>query len=275
MRPFEGRVAVVTGAASGIGRAVALRLAARGCDLAICCDSNVQGLGETASGIEQLGRQVSTHQVDVSDRDAVYAFARDVLKEHGRVEILVNNAGVGMVSPIETMEYTDFEWLVNINFWGYVYCTKAFLPHLRKHESHIANVSSVWGIWAAPAQAAYSVSKFAVRGFTEALSQELAQTRTSVSVVIPGGVRTDIVRNSRYRSGAGNLSDPQAATKLFDRLAMTSPEDAARIIVCGMERRKRRILVGPDAYLIDGLQRLFPSAYQSIFPRVLEFLNRE
>jgi len=273
MSKVARRVAVVTGAASGIGRAVALRLAARGCDLAICCDSNLEGLGETAEGIDRLGRRATTHQVDVADRDAVRVFAGEVIRDHGRVQILVNNAGVGLVAPIETMEPSDLEWLLRINFWGQIYCTQAFLPHLLEHESHIANVSSVWGICAAPAQSAYSISKFAIRGFTEALCQELAKTPISVSLVLPGGIRTDIARKARYRAGAGSLSDPVTAARLFDRVAMTSPERAARIIVRGIERRKRRILVGPDAYLLDGLQRLLPSGYRYILPLVHSWLE--
>ncbi len=265
MRNLKNKTAVVTGAASGIGRAVALRLAKEGCDLAICCDKNLAGLEKTAEEIRKLERRVSTHQLDVADRKKVYEFAEQVIAEHGNVHVLVNNAGVALITPIKDMEYEDFEWVMNINFWGMVYCTKAFLPELSKHESHIANVSSVWGFLAAPTQGAYTCSKFAIRGFTETLSQELSATKTSVSGVFPGGVKTDIARNARFKAGAGILPDKQAAIKMMDAVARTSSEKAAKIIVSGIKKKKRRILVGLDARVLDMTQRIFPSLYQKVF----------
>jgi len=260
---------VVTGASSGIGRAVAIELARRGCHLAICCANNIGGLAETAAEIRIQGRRVTSRRVNIAERREVEGFSEQVAQDHGRVDILVNNAGVGLIGPVADMSLEDFEWLMQINLWGAVYTTKAFLPLLLSQDSHIVNVSSLWGVLAVPGQAAYSTSKFALRGFTESLCQELQGTGVGLSLVIPGAVKTDIARNARFSAGIGPITNRRAAIKLMDRVSLTSPERAARIIVRGIEKNRRRVLIGPDAYLLDLLQRLFPSGYQTLTSFVL------
>ncbi|MFH2100156.1 MAG: SDR family oxidoreductase, partial [Pseudomonadota bacterium] len=200
MWDIRGKVAVVTGAASGIGRETAILLAQEGCELAIS-DVDMEGLEETVQKVKQAGAKVSAARLDVSDKEAFYEYASKVIEDHGSVQIVVNNAGVALTATIEEMEYEDFEWLFNINFWGMVYGTKAFLPHLKKNDAaHVVNISSVFGLWAIPTQGAYNCSKFAIRGFTEALGQELAGSGVTVSSVHPGGIRTNIARKARFKS---------------------------------------------------------------------------
>jgi NAD(P)-dependent dehydrogenase (short-subunit alcohol dehydrogenase family) len=262
MKTFRGRVAAVTGAGSGIGRALAGELAARGAHLALA-DINEAGLAETVMLCEGAGAKITSHRVDVADRDAVYAWADQVVADHGRVNLIFNNAGVGLAATIEGMSYEDFEWLMSINFWGMVYGTKAFLPHLKAAgEGHVINLSSVFGLVSVPGQAAYNAAKFAVRGFTDALRMELQMQGSPVSctTVHPGGVKTNIARNARVDpSVAATLSSPGAAADEFEKLARTSPESAARQILAGVQRDRRRVLVGPDATVIDLISR-FPAA---------------
>lgn len=261
-------VAVVTGAASGIGRALAVRLAEEKLAGLAISDWNEEGLKETAELLAKFDVPVSTHVVDVSRLDQVTQFADEVVEKHGRATHLVNNAGVGLLGTFEHISLEDFEWLMGINFWGVVYCTKTFLPLLRKEESaHIINVSSVFGFIAPDEQSAYCSAKFAVRGFTEALRHEMAGTNVSVSCVHPGGIRTNIVRNSRV--GAETPTEwKQQGTKLFDRLARTSPEEAANVIVGGIKSRNTRILIGSDAKAISIISRLFPKKYLGILERL-------
>jgi NAD(P)-dependent dehydrogenase (short-subunit alcohol dehydrogenase family) len=249
-----GNVAVITGAGSGLGRALALRLAERRCVLALA-DINETGLNETCGQVDLAGAACSSHVVDVASRAAVEAFA-DVAAQHGPVNLLINNAGVTLVDEAENMVYEDFEWVMQINFWGVVYGTKAFLPALRRADAaHIVNLSSLFGLVGMPLQSAYNASKFAVRGFTEALKIELAGSHIGVSCVHPGGIKTGIGRNSRIRDVP--LSEPSdEIIRKFEQLAMTSPDKAAAAIIRGIEKRRRRILVGPDARVIDWIARL-------------------
>lgn len=266
MKELRDKIAVVTGAAQGIGRETALVLAREGCHLALC-DLDMEGLEETARLARGFGRKAITRKVDTSDRDGVYAFAEEVGEAFGGVDILVNNAGVALTSGIREMEYEDFEWVMNINFWGMVYGTKAFLPLMEgRPEGHLVNISSVFGLWAIPTQAAYNCSKFAIRGFTEALGMELSGTGIRVTSVHPGGIRTNIARNSRFRSCESPAPNKDEAVKMFDKMAATSASDAAKAIVNGIKRNKRRVLIGKDAYIMDFTQRLFPSLYQKIIP---------
>jgi NAD(P)-dependent dehydrogenase (short-subunit alcohol dehydrogenase family) len=259
MKTFRGRVAAVTGAGSGIGRALARELAARGAHLALA-DIDEGGLAETVMLCQGSGTKITSQRVDVADRDAVYAWADQVVADHGRVNLIVNNAGVGLAATVEAVSYEDFEWLMGINFWGVVYGTKAFLPHLKAAgEGHIVNLSSVFGLISVPGQAAYNAAKFAVRGFTDALRMELEMEGSPVSctTVHPGGVKTNIARNARVDpSMLAGLSSPGAAADEFDKLARTSPESAARQILLGVTRGRRRVLVGPDAAVIDLVSRL-------------------
>ena len=267
MKRLSHRVAAITGAASGIGRALAVNLATAGCRLAIC-DLNEEGLDQTARLAQAAGAdEVITSLVDVSKRDAVYAWKDEVIEHFGECHIIINNAGVSLRATVEDMDYDDFQWLMDINFWGVVYGTKAFLPHLKEaEEGHIVNISSIFGIIGVPTQSAYNASKFAVRGFTESLREEMLAEGTNVGVssVHPGGIKTDIVRNGRIRE-MRQFHDVQDLVEQFDNeMARTTAEQAAAVIVKGMQKKSARILVGTDAKLIDRLQRSMPSADQDL-----------
>ncbi len=259
---FDGRTFAITGAASGIGRALALHLASLGSDVAIC-DVNERELEVTARDVERRGQRASVEVVDVSDREAVHAFAARAIEEHGRVDGVINNAGVSVTDQAATMSYEDLDWIVGINLWGVVHGTKAFLPHLLDNrDGWVVNVSSVFGIIAVPGQSAYNLTKFAVRGYTESLRQELDGTGVTAICVHPGGVKTNIVRASRHHDEA---MDKDEAVRRFDaQLARTSPEDAARTIVDAMSRRAPRALVGADARVIDVVQRVAPVGYAAL-----------
>jgi short-subunit dehydrogenase len=268
VKSFNGRVAAITGAGSGIGRALALELAQRGSHLALS-DVNEGSLRDTAASCEPFGGNVTSATVDVANREAVYAWADAVVRDHGKVNLIFNNAGVGLASTLEGVSYDDFEWIFGINFWGVVYGTKAFLPYLRASaEGHVINISSVFGITAAPTNGSYNATKFAVRGFTEALRQELELMKAPVSAtcVHPGGIRTNIARAARYsKSIDGFLArDGQASREAFEKLCMTSAGQAARIILKAVLRNRRRVLVGLDAYLIDLLVRIAPAGSQRL-----------
>lgn len=267
MTQLNGKVAAITGAGSGIGRALAVALAAEGCDLALS-DVNELGLQETVQQLQGRGVCVHSQKLDVADRDAVYAWADAVAAHFGRVNMIFNNAGVSVSETIESMRYDNFEWLMNINFWGVVYGTKAFLPHLKASgEGHVINVSSVFGMIGVPTQSAYNAAKFAVKGFTECLREEMAISGYPVNVtcVHPGGIKTNIVRSSRIGNVAGmGPSEKQHAAKMFDAMARTSPDEAARVILNGVRRNSPRVLIGMDARLIDSVQRLLPTGYQNL-----------
>jgi NAD(P)-dependent dehydrogenase (short-subunit alcohol dehydrogenase family) len=272
MKTFRGRVAAVTGAGSGIGRALARELAARGAHLALS-DINEATLAETVMLCEAAGAaaKITSQRVDVADRDAVYAWADQVVADHGHVNLIFNNAGVALAASIEAMSYEDFEWLMSINFWGVVHGTKAFLPHLKAAgEGHVINMSSVFGLISVPGQAAYNAAKFGVRGFTDALRMELELNPCGVSctTVHPGGVKTNIARNARVDpSVAATLSHPDAAADEFDKMARTTPQSAARQILLGVTRDRRRVLVGPDAAVIDLVSRLPAAASQRLIEK--------
>jgi len=264
METFEDKVAAISGAGSGIGRSLARELAGRGAHLALC-DIDEDGLAETVALCEGSGVKVTSQRVDVADRAAVEAWADRVVAEHGRVNLVFNNAGVACGATVEGVSYEDFEWLMNINFWGVVYGTKAFLPHLvASGDGHIVNMSSVFGLISVPAQSAYNSSKFAVRGFTDALRMELEAARNGVSAttVHPGGVKTNIARNARMDEA---VMGRDAAD--FDKIAMTTPDKAARLILAAVQKNKRRVLIGPDAKFIDFVSRLPAGLYQSVLAR--------
>jgi butyryl-CoA dehydrogenase len=268
VRSFRGRVAALTGAASGIGQALARELASRGTDLALA-DIDETRLSTTVRLCEDAARpgvKITPDLVDVANRDEVYAWADKVVEDHGRVNLIFNNAGVALGATVEAMSYADLEWLMGINFWGVVYGTKAFLPHLKAAgEGHVVNISSVFGLVSVPAQSAYNAAKFAVRGFTDALRMELEIEGAAVSctTVHPGGIKTNIAWNARlddsvtaFAGGGDNIRQD------FDRLARTSPEKAARQILTAVERDRRRVLIGPDAKVIDLISRLPAGLYQ-------------
>ena len=260
-------VVVITGAASGIGRALALRLAREPIAGIAIADVNAEALAETEKLIGDANLKVTTHRVNVAEEAEMRAFADEVANLHGRVTHVINNAGVALGGAVGEVSLDDIRWLMNINFWGVVYGTKLFLPHLEKEKSaHIVNFSSLYGIIAPPGQAAYCASKFAVRGFTEALRHELEGTSVSVSVVHPGGVKTNIANNAKIGEGV-NLTEKELAerkAKMNQNLSRTTPERAAEIIVGGIKARNPRIVIGTDARLLSQIARLFPRRYFSL-----------
>jgi NAD(P)-dependent dehydrogenase (short-subunit alcohol dehydrogenase family) len=257
MSRFAGRTAVVTGAASGIGRALAWELAVRGAVLAIS-DVDDAGLVETATRARQMGATLRCDRLDVTDREAVLRYA----DTFDGVHLLINNAGVAFTGDVLELGFSDLERVMDVDFWGVVNGTKAFLPRLiASGDGTLVNVSSVFGLLAAPSQSAYNAAKFAVRGFTEALRQEMlvAGHPVRVTCVHPGGIKTAIARNA----GAAHGRDAAAFSGYFDRrLARTSPERAARTILRAAERGRSRVLVGPDARVLDVLVRLAGPGYQ-------------
>jgi len=259
----KGGVAVITGAASGIGAELARQLAAKGCDLALA-DRNAEALAAVAAEARAKGVKVSEHVLDVADKAALAALPAAVLAEHGRVTLLINNAGVALMGRFDQAPLADFEWLMDINFWGPVRLTHAFLPVLLKQpKAHVVNLSSVFGLCAPPGQAPYVASKFAVRGFSEAVRHELDGTNVGLTVVHPGGVRTNIANSARIPStidqGLG-----REATQAFNTMLRTSAASAAATIIRGIERQSPRVLIGPDAKAIDIVQRLMPARYWSL-----------
>ena len=269
MKITRGKVGAITGAGSGIGRALALELARRGCALALS-DIDAVRLAETVSQAQGLGAQVTGHTLDVSDRAAVFSWAAQCRATHGSINIIFNNAGVALTSMTGDTEPADFEWLMSINFWGVVHGTQAFLPHLRASgDGHVVNISSLFGIMGMPMSSAYNASKFAVRGFTEALRMELDLEGGCVSAtcIHPGGVGTNIAMASRIdpavlqKWGVDEKSHRQRVNKM---LQVTTPGSAAKQIITGVERNARRVLVGPDARRMDFLTRVLGAGYQSL-----------
>lgn len=259
-------VAVVTGAGSGIGRGLALRLAEMGSAVALA-DMDEAGLMETAASLGAKQAAVTTHVVDVADEEAVRSFADDVVARHGRVTLLINNAGVALFGTFEELSVEDLRWLIGVNFWGVVYGMKYFLPVLkRERRGHIVNLSSVFGIVAPAGHSAYAASKFAVRGISEAVRHELAGTNVGLSVVHPAGVKTSIARKARLGAGAPVVKREEGIAEL-DRVAKSSAGEAADRILRGVERGEPRILIGGDAWRIDWMQRLMPGTYWKLMMR--------
>jgi NAD(P)-dependent dehydrogenase (short-subunit alcohol dehydrogenase family) len=263
------RVAVITGAGGGIGRGIALALSRRSCHLALV-DVSAAGLSETAAMIR--GVSVSTHQLDVTDRAACLSLPTRVLAEHGRIDLLVNNAGVAIGGTFEQVDESDFDWLMEVNFHAVVRLTRAFLPLLKKSDqARIVNVSSLFGLIAPPGQTAYSAAKFAVRGFSESLRRELEEAGSSVGVTVvhPGGINTDIARNARPPRHVTNEQASLLATERdrFQKFLRLSPLKAGEIIVAGVKRQKARVLVGSDAKFSALVERLMPVGYWNIIKR--------
>jgi len=263
MKSLEKKVAVITGAASGIGRSLALALAREGCFLALA-DYNKKGLDETVLMVKDAGGVAMSQVVDVANRSQVERFAAAVIKKFKQADIVVNNAGVTLFGRLDDVSYREFEWIMGINLWGVVYGTRAFLPHLRNRpEAWVVNLSSAFGLVGVPSQTTYCATKFAVRGFTESLQRELKDTPITAISVHPGGIKTNIAYNARFTSGFGKDANKKFARR-FDRMAKTSADQAAGAIVYAIKRKKRRLLIGADAKLIDIVQRIFPSFYGRI-----------
>jgi short-subunit dehydrogenase len=258
-----GKIAVITGAGSGIGRALALQLNREGCELHLS-DINTETLAETAGLLERADVAVNTRVLDVADKHAVHSWARDIAGERGHVDIVVNNAGVGYGATVAETDYEHLEWLLNITLWGVIYGTLAFLPLLQQSaQGHLVNVSSVFGIIAVPGQSAYNAAKFGVRGFTEALRHEMAGTNVHVCCVHPGGIRTNIARDSR--GGDPDISREER-DRLFEQMAPTTAESAAAQIVRAIEKQQKRLLIGRDAKYVSLMSRLFPVNYLRFIP---------
>ncbi|MCV7411756.1 acetoin dehydrogenase [Mycobacterium florentinum] len=264
MQGFAGKIAVVTGAGSGIGQALAVELGRSGAGLAIS-DVNTEGLAQTEEQLKAIGAPVKTDRLDVTEREAFLAYA-DAINEHfGKVNQIYNNAGIAFTGDIEVSQFKDIERVMDVDFWGVVNGTKAFLPHLiASGDGHVINISSVFGLFSVPGQAAYNAAKFAVRGFTEALRQEMwvAGHPVKVTTVHPGGIKTAIARNATAVEGL----DAAELAKVFDKkMASTTPEKAAQVILEGVRKNKARVLVGTDAKVLDAVVRLTGPGYQRLF----------
>ncbi|MBV1883195.1 MAG: SDR family NAD(P)-dependent oxidoreductase [Pseudomonadales bacterium] len=276
MKNLSNKVAAITGAASGIGQALALSLAKEGCHIAIT-DINAVGLKETVKLAESFGVKVTSQTLDVADREAMEAWAKQVDKDHGGVNIVINNAGVALSATVEDMAYDDFEWIMGINFWGVVYGTKAFMPYLKQaDEAHIINISSVFGIISVPTQSAYNAAKFGVRGFTESLRQELEISGSNISctTIHPGGIKTNIAKSARVTDTDIMKIDKDAMAADFEKIAATTAEGAAKAIIKGLKQNKRRVLIGADAKVIDLFQRFLPTSYQKVLSTSVKIGNK-
>lgn len=270
MSHYKNKVAVITGAASGIGHALATKLAQQGCHLALV-DRNLEGLNLVKLEAEKLGVRCLIKNVDVSNSEDFQSFATSVVTEFGTVDLLFNNAGVSLIDSVANQSLEDFHWLMNINFWGVVHGVNAFLPILRESpNAHIVNVSSLFGLLALPLQSAYNASKFAVRGFTESLKMEMAGTNVSVHCVHPGGIKTNITNNAKVSTA--NVEKSKIIAD-FNKHAKTTSEQAADVILQGIDKNKRRILIGSDAKLLDRIVRWFPNTYEKILGFEKEVIN--
>jgi short-subunit dehydrogenase len=267
MKNFNNKVAAITGAGSGIGQQLAVLLAKQGCHLALS-DVNEQGLLKTLELIKDTGVRATLDKVNVANLEEVSAWAEKVEQDHGSINMIFNNAGVALGSTVEGASYDELEWIVGINFWGVVYGTKEFLPRIKKTgDGHVVNISSLFGLTAQPTQSAYNASKFAVRGFTESLRQEMDIENCGVSAlcVHPGGIRTNIANAAKMNDSLRALGmSPEKSARSFNKLLRCPPEEAARQILEAVQKDKRRLLIGNDAKAIDLIQRILPTGYQKV-----------
>lgn len=295
LRPyFAGQVAAITGAGSGMGRQLAINLAKFGCHVALS-DINEDHLKQTQELLTGLPIKSTLNVLDVADAKAVYAWADEVMHDHGKVNFIFNNAGVALYSSVEGMSLEELEWLMNINFWGVVYGTKAFLPLIKNtvmasanqaaddkdtktEHGHIVNISSLFGLCAQPSQSAYNASKFAVRGFTESLRQELDMMRCGISAtcVHPGGIKTNIANNARGNDSIQTLgmSDGERTIKSFNKMLRFDADQAALVILSAVVKDQRRCLIGSDAKVLDVIQRLLPTHYQPVITGITKAMKR-
>ena len=274
MKNLNGKVAAVTGAGSGIGRALAINLAQQGCNVALS-DVNEDGLAETAELLKQYPVKITTQKLDVSDKDAFYAWADQVVADHGKANLVFNNAGVALAGTVGDLSIEDYKWIMDINFYGVLYGTKAFLPHMENAgEGHIVNISSIFGLASQPLMSGYNASKFAVRGLTESLRQDLdiAVSCVSTTCVHPGGIKTNIAQSTRFNENSSAITgaDADASKADFERLFITTPDKAAKTIINGVKKNKRRVLIGPDAIAFDLMVRTMGSWYQKVIVGVMK-----
>lgn len=279
MKHLQGQVVAISGAGSGIGRALAHEFARQGSRLSLS-DINLNAANETAAQLQAKGVEVITQQVDVGSLEQVTAWAERTRAHFGRINVVVNNAGVALSGTVGSLAIKDYEWVMQINFWGVIYGSKVFLPHLEASgDGHIVNISSIFGLSAQPLMSGYNASKYAVRGFTESLRQDLdlARSCVSASCVHPGGIRTNIAKTARVDASvaAATGKTEAEATREFERSFITTPTKAAQVIVNGVLRNQRRILIGPDARLLDWLVRLMPALYQRVFVAAVRWRSGE
>lgn len=266
MRQFTDKICVITGAGSGIGAACARAMAKEGA-LIIGADLRMDMLNAVAAEVNDAGGRMEAHQLDVADRDAVFALAAKVEKAHGAADLVLNNAGVAHAATVEEMTMDNFQWIMDIDFWGVVHGTQAFLPAMiARGSGHIANVSSIFGLIGVPTQSAYNAAKFGVLGFGEALRHEVKEQGIGVSTVHPGGINTNIVRHARFQQGPDMEAEREDAIQRFAQFTITQPEGAAKTIIKGIKRNKARILIGPDAHFVDWVRRIFPTHYLKLMP---------
>ena len=266
---FAGKKAAISGAGDGIGRALSQRLNAAGCHLWLS-DINPETLADTCALLDDSKGRVMSQVVDCAQRDALFSWAETVSTDTASLDALFNNAGVAYGARFADSSEENFEWLIDINFWGVVHATRAFLPLLTQAErGHLVNLSSIFGMVGIPTQSAYNAAKFAVRGFSESLQAEYMNSNLFVSSVHPGGVQTNIARSART-DGAGNMANADERDQEFRRLAKTTPERAAEIILNGTARGKRRIMVGWDAWLILQLTKILPTRYHWITAWIID-----
>lgn len=278
MKDLKNKVAAVTGAGSGIGQALAVNLAKEGCHLAIS-DVNEKGLEETLHMLKGFNVKVTHQTLDVANKNAVYDWAKKVAKDHGKVNMVFNNAGVALSGTVDSISIEDYEWIMDINFWGVVYGTKAFLPYLEDSgEGHVINISSVFGLTSQPLMSGYNASKFAVRGFTESLRQDLEITDSKVTTtcIHPGGIKTNIAKSARVdeSSMAVTGSSKDSALAEFEKMFIHTPDSAAKTILKGVKKNARRVLIGADARVFDYAARIFPTGYQWAFTKAMKFMGK-
>lgn len=278
MKKLSNKVAAITGAGSGIGQALALNLAQQGCHLALS-DINKKGLDETLRLLKGYSVTVTQQTLDVTDKDAVFAWADQVVKDHGRVNMIFNNAGVALSGTVQSLSIEDYKWIMDINFWGVIYGTKAFLPYLEESgEGHVINISSIFGITSQPLMSGYNASKFAVSGFTESLRQDLEITGSSVTAtcIHPGGIKTNIAKSARMSKSVSEVTgiSQENTTSTFEKFFIHTPDSAAKIILKGVKENARRVLVGNDAKFLDGMARVFPTGYQWVLTSAVRLQKR-
>ena len=274
-KSFNNKVSAITGAGSGIGQALALNLAQRGCDLALA-DINKAGLDETVELIKIYPVKVTKQVLDVSDKQAVFGWADQVIADHESVNYIFNNAGVALSGTVESTSIEDYEWIMGINFWGVIYGTKAFLPYLEKSgDGHVVNTSSISGITAQPLMSGYNASKFGIRGFTEALRQdlEIVDSCVTTTCIQPGGIKTNIAKSSRMNKSVTEVTgaNREETIKEFEKLFIHTADTAAKVILKGVSKNKRRVLIGADARFFDFMARVFPAKYQWLFAKIVKW----
>ena len=277
MKNFKNKVAAITGAGSGMGQQLAILLAKAGCHVSIS-DVNEKGLAETVELVKPYNVRVTSKKVNVAKLEEVRAWAEETVQNHGSVNMIFNNAGVALGSTVEGATYEELEWIMNINFWGVVYGTKEFLPYIKKTgDGHIINISSLFGLTAQPTQSAYNATKFAVRGFTESLRQELDLENCGVSAlcVHPGGIRTNIANDARMSDSIRTIGmNPEKSAKAFNKLLRKPAVEAAQEMLDAVLKDQRRLLIGNDAKVLDLVQRILPTGYQKITAYATKFSKK-